>query len=1229
MPATCRNKPTIPQPTPPPSAAPKAGERSWGDTTFNGRYPPLLSNLYVEKFSDAHAKLLHECLTRGEAPPLVVSHLQYETILSRRLCRVKLEQRRVLLGLNADGRRVERYKWKTRSDYANSRVKYRGQFVKEKFDQLAIEDKPHDEGKLQLEDTIWIPIDSCWIGEPKAAPDLSTRVLHRHSHRGLSFDLRGLTWEFRIELIQIFVIELTLHFINLQSIVYLQTLLSVTDGASAADFTFLSANVALWLLRTHATYWLASIKAYMSTALTYAVHCVSLDLPAEASRGHSLTNLLLSDTAVAVDGLTAVVAAWRLPIEFLSAFYLLWTNLTYGVVPCLLVVIILRCAALVLSFMDGNLRKAWQSSRDDRITLCEEAFSPPSCASLARLGWTRVWVQFILRSRETELRLLGKREWMRKIREGIDYAQPVIVQFVAVLLMVTTASVDPAAVVPTSLMLASVAAPVNQFTGVVLSLLECRSALQRLQSFCKAVPHPSSAEKTVYKLDPTFLGRVVAIGERDGSAVTGSLLASSTDTVVVRKSPRLLFGCGDTVRENVLFGLRCDDVCLDKAMRLACLTGVPPTKKVDTLSMGQGARVCLARSYYRILCGSVWNAVLFLEEPCIFLDPGTSAMVVANMLELLEHSASIIVLTEHLELLSANLPAEALLVVGARSRIRRQKPSGSDVTASIGNAVEEKTPLQKQVPDSQAVAACVPLQAYSMFLGYVGYGYSCSIMLLIAGIMGSQQSLDVLLSRVTDGELALLWRYAVVLSAFLLCNFAAFHVEVTGGLRGAEKLFTEFVSELPRSVFFVDAVEASDNLSRLTSDVNVSDHTLTRTLGVLWGGVLYLFVKIFFMLITSESPAETMLVIVSVVLAFELMAARPFRPANRGAHRRAAAALTPVVAAAHGSFEIRDTVREYGATSWVTTQFLARAAESARWHLVEEACRCWLSLRLELIGFLLTAQVTLAKPIGDPVLAGMLITAARAVSGIVQQLIHNCADIERDFVSVQRLSQKPFCEQDRESAKRRKIYSENTIVMCKASVGYGESVVLRGVDLVVHADEKVALVGPSGSGKTTLLNSILGAAKVFSGSLLICGLSPDEATTRRFVQCVPHSPVIFRGSLRRNLDPDGCMVDSLLQECLRAVGLPERVCTNLDSDASDVVKTTTDRLRVCLARVVLAREFSQLSIVLLDECAGVFSDKAAREFVGVCLRLFESQTVVMTTHRPFLTELFDRTVMIE
>ncbi|KAF4654229.1 hypothetical protein FOL47_010083 [Perkinsus chesapeaki] len=134
--------------------APKGDEGSWGDTTFDGRYPPLISNLYVEKFSDAHAKLLHDCLVRGETPPLIVSHLQYETILSRRLCRVKLEQRRVLLGLNPDGRRIGRYKWKTRSDYANSRSKCRGKFIKEKDQQLAIEDSQEAEGQLQLEDAM-------------------------------------------------------------------------------------------------------------------------------------------------------------------------------------------------------------------------------------------------------------------------------------------------------------------------------------------------------------------------------------------------------------------------------------------------------------------------------------------------------------------------------------------------------------------------------------------------------------------------------------------------------------------------------------------------------------------------------------------------------------------------------------------------------------------------------------------------------------------------------------------------------------------------------------------------------------------------------------------------------------------------------------------------------------------------------------------------------------------
>ena len=68
----------------------------------------------------------------------------------------------------------------------------------------------------------------------------------------------------------------------------------------------------------------------------------------------------------------------------------------------------------------------------------------------------------------------------------------------------------------------------------------------------------------------------------------------------------------------------------------------------------------------------------------------------------------------------------------------------------------------------------------------------------------------------------------------------------------------------------------------------------------------------------------------------------------------------------------------------------------------------------------------------------------------------------------------------------------------------GESVIkaLKGIDLVVHRKEFVAIWGPSGSGKTTLLN-LIGAIDEPSGGELriegrdIASLSDDKRTELR------------------------------------------------------------------------------------------------------------------------------------
>lgn len=68
--------------------------------------------------------------------------------------------------------------------------------------------------------------------------------------------------------------------------------------------------------------------------------------------------------------------------------------------------------------------------------------------------------------------------------------------------------------------------------------------------------------------------------------------------------------------------------------------------------------------------------------------------------------------------------------------------------------------------------------------------------------------------------------------------------------------------------------------------------------------------------------------------------------------------------------------------------------------------------------------------------------------------------------------------------------SSPAISVCDVSYGYGDTYLLKNVNLSVFPGESVAILGESGIGKSTLLDLLLGKVKPDMGSCYILGRKP-------------------------------------------------------------------------------------------------------------------------------------------
>jgi ATP-binding cassette subfamily B protein len=207
-----------------------------------------------------------------------------------------------------------------------------------------------------------------------------------------------------------------------------------------------------------------------------------------------------------------------------------------------------------------------------------------------------------------------------------------------------------------------------------------------------------------------------------------------------------------------------------------------------------------------------------------------------------------------------------------------------------------------------------------------------------------------------------------------------------------------------------------------------------------------------------------------------------------------------------------------------------------------------------------------------------------------------------------------------ESAANPSLPDQGEIVLTGVTFGYAETPVLTGVDLVVRAGERLALVGPTGAGKSTLAQLLGGLLQPSSGTVTYAGRDLVRLPTRMVrerVVVLEQQPYLFSGTVLDNLTYASGQIDEAVVERLLVELGVDRLLGALPQGLRTEVGDGGENLSLGVLQVIgIARAaLSPARVVVLDEVTAHVDPATEQVLVAALDRLFQGRTVVVIAHR--------------
>ncbi|XP_035380969.1 multidrug resistance-associated protein 4 isoform X3 [Electrophorus electricus] len=461
---------------------------------------------------------------------------------------------------------------------------------------------------------------------------------------------------------------------------------------------------------------------------------------------------------------------------------------------------------------------------------------------------------------------------------------------------------------------------------------------------------------------------------------------------------------------------------------------------------------------------------------------------------------------------------------------------------------------------------------------------------------------------------------ATIIFGFL-CSLLMFNTLVCS----AQTLHNRMFSCILRTpVRFFDINPIGRILNRFSKDIGHVDSLMPWT----FVDFIQVFLLILGTIAVAASVMPWILLPVLPLLIVFLFLRRYFLQTSRDIKRLESTTRSPVFSHLSSSLQGLWTIRAFKAEERFQQTFDAHQdLHSEAWFLFLTTSR-WLAVRLDgmcsVFVTIMSFGCLLMRNDLEAGAVGLALSYAIALMGTFQWGVRQSAEVENLMTSVERVVE--YTELENEAPWETQEHPppdwplQGLITFDQVNFSYSPDgpVVLKNMTAMFRPREKVGIVGRTGAGKSSLISALFRLAEP-EGKIYVDGVLTSDIglhDLRQKMSIIPQDPVLFTGTMRKNLDPFSQHSDEDLWNALEEVQLksvveelPSKLETVLAESGSNF--SVGQRQLVCLARAILRKN----RILIIDE-ATANVDPRTDELIQKTIReKFQECTVLTIAHR--------------